>query len=283
MSDVENRSSQNRKYRLKGSFSARRQFLLEYENPCVKLPCEAMNKSGYVSTIETSRLADNSIYEPDSDFNTDQRDGGTSKEPMTPVKGGRARKIVLGLFGLTALLEILWAVFKPAFPTNDFEYIVISETDKTIAVTSVEHGRDYGSSSVTIPDTKDGYTVIAILNASRNDTATGWGVLGAPDTVHVPDTVRYIATQSYDITFIVNDTNPYISISDRLLFNRDKTELITCLYLERYWSFFDSAGHFKQYKAINSIFIPSSVEKINDVFKTYIVLPPRDDYAIYDI
>lgn len=156
----------------------------------------------------------------------------------------------------------------------DFVYVVISEAEKTMGVAAFNGG----ATSITIPETKDGYTIIAVLgDLIRIGDYNSRESL----TVKVPDTVKYITQQSKDVKFIVNKTNPYISISDRLLFNKDKTELITCLYLEDtyYRDYYNDRAKdpyfnddfyqdkYNEYKEINSIKIPDTVTKISDKFK----------------
>ena len=178
-----------------------------------------------------------------------------------PVYNAHTKKIikisVLSVILLTVALLIYCGTLPGHGSEPDFEYVVIGESEKTIGIISV--GGDI--SNIEIPATKDGYAVVAFL-FSHLDI----------QKIHVPDTVKYIVTQKSDVEFIINDTNSYISVSDRLLFNKDKTELITCLYLEstRYRN--ESGKYYEEgynkYREINSIRIPGTVTKINNAFKS---------------
>lgn len=194
----------------------------------------------------------------------------------------RTKKIIkICIWSAIALALILFIYFSINPLAAEIEYVVISESEKTAGIVMVRGN----VSNIRIPETKDGYTVVAFL-FSHMDI----------HKIHVPDTVKYIVPQDNDVEFIINDTNPYISISDRLLFNKDKTELINCLYLEdvyyrdhytyninyykeQYENDYEDAYYYNndkyryyedeynKYKELNSIKIPATVTKINDAFK----------------
>ena len=182
------------------------------------------------------------------DFNNDY--SRTKKDESAPIFR-HLGKIVVGLICFAVFLYILYEMLNSSgsiiHSANDFKYVVISETKKTISIVSMNSN----DRNISIPETKDGYTIIAISEKVFNrDWEFG--------TVHVPDTVRYIAPQSGKVSFIINETNPYITITDGILFNKDKTELITCL------SYDYEVGK----RRVNEGFtIPDTVIKINDSFK----------------
>lgn len=211
---------------------------------------------------------------------------------------------ILELFGLFELVPFVDTQAGFAYfirEDEDGEYVEISEYLRRVEIGTV----------VEVPDEIAGLPVKGF--------ATDYSMEGA--VVHLPDTVEYFNREDWNqgyCTFTVNESNPYLTVVDDVLYNKDMTDILSYpndktdelfivpatvknIYASTFCNNYNlrvlkiNEGTEAIYKSVNNnwyyfgnldeIYIPNSVEYIDpDVFNTYqmedaVIHGPLGSYA----